>query len=339
MDILPKKFRTPEIYGDYWFNSDPIPLGALRGYTILINFWDYTSASSLRSLPYLQEWHRRYSEIGLVIIGVHSPEFPFARDPVRVRKAVEKLGIRYPVVMDDDFLIWEAFRNRVWPTNYLIDREGFIRYTQQGEGSYQNFEHAVQSLLSEAGYRADFPIVMEPLRDIDRSGIHCYRPTPEILVGYQRGTVGNVGAYAPESTSHYEDPGYYLEGRLYLEGDWLNTRDYLKLEESEGREGYLVLGYQAKEVNTVVKPEGETNFQVFVQQDDHYLVPENRGDDILFDNDVRSYFLVTEPRLYNIVRNKEFGEHRLKLSARSNGFALYSVSFLTSAISEVLSNN
>ena len=123
MDALQKQFRVPEIYGDFWFNSDPIPLGALRGYVILIDFWDYTNQHCLRTLPYLQEWHRRYADKGLVTIGVHTPEFPFARDPINVREAIEKLSIRFPVVMDNDYIIWGAFRNRKWPTKYLIDKD------------------------------------------------------------------------------------------------------------------------------------------------------------------------------------------------------------------------
>src|SRR6185369_851176 len=118
MQQLPKQFRAPEIYGDYWFNTDPIPIHALRGYSILIHFWDYSNIGSLRTLPYIQEWNRRYREIGLVTIGVHSPEFSFGKDPVVVRKAMDRLEIKHPVVMDNSLMIWGAFRNRVWPTMY-----------------------------------------------------------------------------------------------------------------------------------------------------------------------------------------------------------------------------
>ena len=231
MEILPQQFRAPELYGDYWYNSDPVPLSALRGYIILIVFWDYTNQSSIRALPYVQEWNRRYSDKGLIIIGVHTPEFPFGRDPMNVRAAIDKLSIHYPVVSDNDYIIWGAFRNQVWPTKYLIDKNGFIRYIHAGEGSYQNFEHALQSLLVEAGYHGDLPLVMDPVREEDRAGAVLNRATSEILAGWQRGTIGNIEGYAPESVIHYEDPEYYLEGRLYLSGDWLSRRDYVKLEE------------------------------------------------------------------------------------------------------------
>ncbi|MBI1806494.1 MAG: redoxin domain-containing protein [Ignavibacteria bacterium] len=339
MDILHQQFRVPEIYGDYWFNSDPIPLGALRGYVILIDFWDYSCLPCLRTLPYVQEWNRRYADKGLITIGVHTPQFPFARDPINVRQAVEKLGIKYPVVMDNDFIVWGSFRNMVWPTKYLVDKHGFFKYVHAGEGSYQNFEHAIQSLLADAGYHAEFPIVMDPIRESDRPGVVCYRATPEILAGWQRGTLGNVEGFSPESTIHYEDPGYHLDGRLYLQGNWYNDRSFLKLEETDGKEGYLVFSYQAKEVNAVIKPEGEKNFQVFVHQDDRFMTTTDKGDDVLIDEGGRSYLLIDQPRLYNLAKNKEFGEHTLKLTTRSNGFALYDISFISSVIPEMISEN
>ena len=339
MDLLPKKYRASEIYGDYWFNSDPIAIGALHGYVVLINFWDYTCTSSLRALPYIEEWHRRYADKGLATIGVHTPEFPFARDPLYVKKAIERLRIKYPVVMDNDYLIWSAFRTAEWPTRYLIDKEGFIRVVHAGEGFYQNFEHSIQSLLTEAGYHYELPLVMDSLREADRPGAVCYRMTPKIFGGFQRGSIGNVEGSMPESTTHFEDPGYYLEGRIYLHGNWLNNRSFFKLNESESREGYLVVSYQAKEVNVVVKPEGEKQFQAFVQQDDQFLTQSMKGDDIEIDAEGRSYFLIREPKLFNIVKNQEFGEHKLKLSSRSNGLAVYSISFVSSAIPETISKN
>jgi hypothetical protein len=339
MDILQKQFRAPEIYGDFWFNSDPIPLGALRGYVILITFWDCMSLGSIRALPYVQEWNRRYADKGLVTIGVHTPEFPFARDPSVVRKAIHKLGIRFPVVMDNEYLIWSAFHNRTWPTHYLINKLGFISYIQQGEGSYQNFERSIQSLIAETGYHGDFPVVMEPLREMDRQGVRLYQATPNILAGYQRGTLGNVEGAHPESCSHYNDPGMYLEGRIYLDGVWLLSRDYARLQTNEGKEGASIVMYNAKEVYAVIKPEGESNFQVFIQQDGKYLTAENKGVDVNIDTEQRSHILVNEPRLFHLVKNPEFGEHIIRLSARSNGFALYSFSFVSSVVTELISNN
>lgn len=339
MEILPQQFRTPELYGDYWYNSDPVSLSALRGYVILIHFWDYTNQNSIRALPYVQEWNRRYAEKGLVTIGVHTPEFPFCRDPVNVRTAIDQLGILYPVVSDNEYIIWGAFRNQVWPAMYLIDRNGFIRYVQAGEGSYQNFERAIQSLLVEAGYHADLPLVMEPVRAEDRPGAVVQRATGEILAGWQRGSIGNVEGYAPESVIHYNDPGYYFEGRLYLDGDWLSSREYVKLEEQGGKDGSLSFTYQGAEVNAVIKPEGEKQFQVFVHQDDRFLIAANQGKDVQIDEEGRSYFLVDLARNYNIVKQKDFGEHNIRLTTRSNGFSVYAVTFVSAAITESTSSS
>jgi hypothetical protein len=339
MELQPRKFRAPDLRSEYWFNSDPVMLEDLRGYPVLVHFWDYTSLSSLRTLPYINEWHRRYAEKGLFVFGVHAPVFPFAKDPAVIRKTIQRLEIRYPVVMDNDFMIWGAYRNTMWPSRFIVDREGFIRYVHPGEGAYQDFEHSLQAMLAESGYRGDFPLIMDPLRETDRAGAICYKSTPEIFAGYQRGSIGNIEGSSPETTLQYADPGYYLEGRIYLHGNWLTNRNFLKLDEHEGREGYVVLTYHAKEVNIVAKPEGEEQFQVFVQQDDRFLSAECRGDDVAIDEEGRSYFLVKEPRLYSIVKNREYGEHKLKLSCRSNGLALFSFSFVSAIIPDLISNN
>ncbi len=337
MELLPQQFRVPQIYGDYWFNSEPVPVNALQGYVILVDFWDYTCQRCLQALPYLKEWYQRYREAGLVMIGVHTPQFPFGRDPMNVKNIVEKLDVRYPVVMDNDYIVWSAFRAQTWPTRYLIDKNGFIRYVHSGEGSYQNSEHAIQSLITDAGYHGDLPLIMEPLKEIDRPGVLCYRQTADILTGWQRGTIGNVEGLSPESTVHYTDPGYHLPGRLYLHGNWLNDRDYIKFD-AEG-EGYLTVSYEAKEVNAVIRPVGEKNLHVYVRQDDKYLTAGNKGTDIIIDQEGRSSLNINRADMYNIVRNPEYGEHVVKLTTQSKGFALYSLSFLSAVIPEVISRN
>ena len=339
MEILPQQFRVPEIYGDYWFNSDPITLSAHRGYAILIEFWDYTCVRCLHEIPYIKEWYKRYSDAGLITISIHTPQFPFARDPVNVRKAIDKLNLKYPVVMDNDYMMWNEFRCESKPTKYLIDRHGFIRYIHAGSGQYQNFEHAIQSLLKDIGYVSNLPFIMEPLADIDRSGVICYKETHDILTGWQRGTIGNIEGYSPESTVHYDDPKIYIPGRLYLNGDWLNDRNYIKLQTDNPNGGYINLIYHAKDVNAVIKPEGEKGFQVFVEQDDRPLLRNESGADIRFNDEGKSYFVVDDARLYNIVLNREFGGHKLKLSTRSNGFSIYSMSFTTSIIPELIPEN
>ena len=336
MEILQQQFRAPGILGNDWINSDPVPIQELQGSVVLVEFWDYTSQSSLHGIPYTREWHRRYGDAGLAVIGVHTPRFPFGADPSVVRRAVDALGIRYAVVMDNDFLVWNAYRASAWPTRYLVDKNGFLRYTHAGEGSHQNFEQAMQSLLHELGYQPDIPPLMAPIRDADRPGAYSFRATPEILTGWQRGTIGNVEGFEPESTLRYADPGVYVEGRIYLDGDWSMHRSHIRLSEEEGRTGGLTIRYQAKEVNVVLEPEGEKNFQVFVRQDGAYLGRENSGEDIFADAEGRSFLKVDEPRLFRVVANQEFGEHVLTLSSRSNGLSVYCISFVSSVIPEMI---
>ena len=336
MEIFPKQFRAPGILGNEWINSDPLAIQDLQGSVALVEFWDYTSQSSLHGIPYTREWHRRYNGSGLTVIGVHTPRFPFGADPGAVRMAVERLGIRYAVVMDNEFLVWGAYRASAWPTRYLVDKNGFVRYMHAGEGSYQNFEQAIQSLLHEIGYQPDVPPVMGPIRDTDRPGVYAFRATPEILAGWQRGTIGNIEGFEPESTLRYADPGVYVEGRIYLDGDWSMHRSHVRLCEEEGRSGSLTIRYQAKEVNVVLEPEGEKNFQVFVRQDGAFLDRSNSGEDMFTDGEGRSFLKVDGPRLFRVVSNQEFGEHVLTLSSRSNGLSVYCLSFVSCAIPEMI---
>lgn len=337
MEILQRQFRAPGILGNYWINSDPVPIQSLQGSVVLVEFWDYTSQSSLHSVPYTREWHKRYADCGLAVIGVHTPRFPFGGDPAAVRRAVEALGIRYPVVMDNEFLVWGAYRATAWPSKYLVDKNGFIRYIHGGEGSYQNLEQAIQSLLHEIGYQPDIPPVMAPIRDTDRPGAYAFKATPEILAGWQRGTIGNVEGFEPESTLHYSDPGVYVEGRIYLDGDWSTHRSHLRLCEEEGRSGSLTIRYRAKEVNIVMEPGGERHFQVLARQDGMFLDRSNSGEDVFADGEGRSFLRVDDARLYRVVSNQEFGEHVLTLSSRSNGLSIYCISFVSCVVPEMIS--
>jgi thiol-disulfide isomerase/thioredoxin len=338
VDIQPQTIRARELYGDYWFNSEPVLVSALRGSVILIQFWDYTCASCIRSLPYVKEWQKKYETYGLTVVGVHTPRFPFGQNPEEVEKALRRFGIKYPVVMDNVALIAAHYDSRTWPTFFLVDKNGFVRFKKEGEGNYAATEHIIQSLLYDAGVGEELPLPMEAIRDIDKVGAVCYRATPEILTGYLRGSMGNVEGYSPESVVDYADPGIYLDGRFYAAGDWMNGRDSLRLDEPQGGEGHIILDYQALEVHGVLRQEGKGKVEVEIRQDDHFLTSESRGEDVRLASDGRSYLVVTEPRLYNLIKNREYGEHVLKLTAHSNAFAVYSFAFLTAVIPELVSN-
>jgi hypothetical protein len=333
-DIPPRTFRATEIYGDYWFNSEPVPIIALRGSVILLCFWDYACCGSLRMMSYVCEWYRRYRNEGLVIVGVHSPKFPFGQDPGNVQKALHSQGIQFPVVMDNGYLIWARYQNRVRPAVHIIDRDGFVRYVYDGEGGYLSTEREIQLLLGEAGYAGELPDLMEPLRETDRPGVVLYRPTPELFAGYQAGTVGNVEGGIPESVSAYEDPGIYLDGRFYLEGDWLSQRESLRHEGAAGPEGRVILTYSSLGVGAVCGGEGKTGVRVAIEQDGTWLTASNKGRDVSITPDGVSYLEVQEPRLHSLVENREFGSHLLRLKEVGRGFVLYSFCFQSGVIPE-----
>jgi len=331
--------RAPELFGDHWLNSEPLTIRELRGNVILIEFWDYSNTGSARTLPYLREWYSRYRDFDLRIIGVHTPQFKFGRNPENVAAAIRKARIEYPVVTDNDGVIWTAYSSRMWPTRYLVDRDGFLRYSHQGEGGYQQFERGIQTLLIEAGYRGEFPDLLLPLREADAPGAMCHRATAEIQLGYLRGTLGNPEGYGPESTVLYDDKGFHLSGRLYLDGKWFNEREGVRYDGEPGEAGRASVSYEALEVDSVLNVESLDSIKVFATQDKHSLTKENAGLDVLFERDGQSYLLIDGPRRFNIVVNREFGAHELELSLRTSGVEVFTLSFVTGVIPELVSAN
>ena len=339
LDVQQVRTTAPELYGDFWFNSEPVLLSSLRGRAALVVFWDYTSRSCEHVLLYVGEWHRKYMEFGFVVVAVHTPRFPFGKNPACVQEAIDRLRIEFPVVMDNESLVWSRYGTRVWPTVYLIDGSGHIRHQNTGEGNYHATEHAVQSMLYESGIGEELPVIMQPLREADRPGAVCYRSTPELFAGYLRGSIGNVEGCVPESAIDYEDPQIYFQGRFYADGTWLNERDSLRFAGAgSNRSGQIILNYQGCEANAVMDPDSGS-LEVTVKQDNQYLTDENKGEDVRIDEDGRSFVLVDSPRLYHVARNREYGEHNLRLAAATSGWAMYSLSFVSDVIPEPVSNN
>jgi len=327
------KVHVPELIGGKWINSEEISIRKLRGKVVLVDFWDYTCVNCIRTLPYLKEWHRRYHDKGLVIIGVHAPEFFFSRTEGNVKRGIEEFGIRYPVVMDNDYQIWHAFANRYWPTKYLADRNGYIRYVHFGEGSYIETELAIQLLLREINPDVELPDPMKPVRDTDIPGIYCYRVSPELYCGYGRGRLGNLEEQKRDEVQDYKKPEITQDDIIYAEGKWLITSEYIKPALDDPVDtAHLYLRYTSSEVNLVINPDGDRDFKVYVMQDGKYLASEDRGDDVKFDSDGKSHIVVSKSKMYNLIKNKEFGSHLLQLSTNSNGFAAYAFTFVSCAV-------
>ena len=182
MSVKPPRLDIPmpELpEGVKWINVPYLGMRTLLGRSVpLVWFWDYCSLNSLRALPYLQEWHHRYERHGLKVIGVHSPQFPFGREPDLVEGAVHSLGVEFPVALDADYEVWKAYGNEVWPALYLWDRKGVLRHYHFAEGAYEETERAIQELLQEIDPDAQMPEPMAPLRRTDRPGTLVQIPTP-----------------------------------------------------------------------------------------------------------------------------------------------------------------
>jgi len=186
---------APEFQGiDSWINSEPLSLEDLRGQVVLVDFWTYSCVNCIRTFPYLKEWHRKYSGYGLVIVGIHTPEFGFKKLRENVEAAAKSHGLEYPIAQDNDYRTWNAYSNNFWPAKYLIDRQGNLRYHHFGEGSYAETEEVIRELLSESGSGSGFPLQdvelnssPEPQQDPDAFGpVPGRRLTRELYAGYYR---------------------------------------------------------------------------------------------------------------------------------------------------------
>lgn len=334
MDIPSRTVRAQELYGDYWFKSEPIPLLALRGQVVLLDFWDLTSAPSLRWIPYLLLWQEKYGPSGLVIIGIHTPRVEFAADPERVRAAIERYGITYPVVTDNGALLWSRYNNRQWPTKHLIDRDGFVRFQNTGDGHVLATEHALQTFMYEAGLLEDLPALVAPRRAVDQPGAVLSRSTPEIFAGYTRGSLGNVEGEVPESTTHYSDPGVYLDGRVYVAGDWFSSRTHLTLS-GDSTGALVAAAYTGQGAGAVLGMTGRETADITVLQDNSFLDEATRGTDVRLAADGRSFLRVAEPRYYDLLRNRDVGEHILRLTGLPTGLSVYVLAFEPGIVPEL----
>jgi thiol-disulfide isomerase/thioredoxin len=192
MRVQKGQVRAPEI-GRVWLNSPPLSFRQLRGRVVLVDFWDYTCVNCIRTLPYVKAWHERYKDVGLTVIGVHTPEFTFAQYEANVERGVREFGLTYPIVIDSNFEIWKAFANRCWPSKYLLDKEGYLRFAHPGEGAYRECEEVIQELLREIDPAVLLPEPVAAVRPEDMLGAVCYPASPELYLGHRRGRIGNAG--------------------------------------------------------------------------------------------------------------------------------------------------
>lgn len=324
---IQEKIHAPEV-GRRWINSPGLTLESLRGRASLVDFWDYTCVNCLRTLPYLKEWDSRYRSLGLTVIGVHTPEFHFARTAEYVERAVRDLGVEYAVVLDNDRQIWQAYANRCWPAKYLIDAAGYVRYCHFGEGGYGETEEAIQKLLLEIDSKLSLPPVMAPLRDADRPGARCVPVTPELYLGFQRGRIGNKEGYEANTVREYQADRALSPEVPWLDGAWFAGSESVEACPVDGKPARLTLEFRAAEANLVMSPPDDGVGLVAVRLDGNPVSPELAGGDIT-SCDGQSLIAVKTPRMYRLVKSSQAETRSLELAFLTPGVAAYAFTFVS----------
>ena len=322
-----------------WINSEPFSIASLQGKVVLIDFWTYTCVNCIRTIPFLKEWYEKYADEGLVIVGVHTPEFEFEHVRENVESAVEEFQIKWPVLQDNEMGTWQAFNNMFWPAKYLIDKDGVIQYTHFGEGKYVETELEIRKLLSETGAHIDGIVpntYSGPVRnDQASSGELATSQTREIYAGLGRNVNSQVPyiiqaefySNPPGTPTLLEDPGDHRNHFLYLQGIWINGLESVQhARVTKGLEDYAALKYFGNSVNVVLENKGEP-YQVYITVDDGPIPITDRGADIEEAKDGRTFISVDQDRMYRLIESPVYGGHEMKLSSNSNEFAIYAFTF------------
>jgi thiol-disulfide isomerase/thioredoxin len=282
-----------------WLNSPPLTAAELRGKVVLVQFWTYTCINWLRTLPYVRAWERKYRDQGLVVIGVHAPEFSFEKNLDNVRRATGSMDIGYPVAVDSDHVIWRAFKNQYWPALYFIDAQGRVRHHHFGEGGYEQSEMIIQGLLTEAGAAG---VSREPVavqaRGIEAAADWSTLQSPENYVGFERTqSFASPGGAVPDRPRPYELPARLRRDEWALSGDWTMKREAAALNKANGRMAYR---FHARDLHLVMGPAApgtSVRFRVLI---DGQPPGAAHGTDI----DEQGSGRLTEQRLYQLIRQQ-----------------------------------
>jgi thiol-disulfide isomerase/thioredoxin len=280
-----------------WLNSQPTMARDLRGKVVLINFWTYTCINWQRQLPYIRAWARKYKDHGLVVIGVHAPEFGFEHNVDNVRRAAKDLRVEYPIAIDNDYAVWRAFKNQYWPALYFVDAMGHIRHHQFGEGEYEQSERAIQQLLTEAGMGGiSHGLVAVDARGVEAAADWAGLKSPENYVGYERTeNFASPGGAVLDKPRVYAAPARLALNHWSLSGDWAIGKESIVLNQAKGRIAYR---FHARDLHLVMGPKApgaSVRFRVLV---DGRSPGAAHGIDV----DDQGNGTVTEPRLYQLIR-------------------------------------
>lgn len=305
-----------------WLNSPPLTAESLRGKVVLVDFWTYSCINCLRSLPYVKAWAEKYRDQGLVVIGVHAPEFAFERDIDNVRKEAKKLGIGYPIAIDNNYGIWQAFNNQYWPAHYFIDANGRIRYQHFGEGDYAQSERVIQALLRQAGGKHISSTVSQVSgQGVEQAASRQPDISPETYLGYQRSDGFVSGAVAQDTVADYAVPPALPLNRWALAGSWTIGAERATLNAPDGR---IVYRFHARDLHLVLGPDATGQPIAFKVTLDGKAPGEMHGADVAPDGSGA----ITDQRLYQLIRQTDgAGEHTFSIEFERAGVSAYAFTF------------
>jgi cytochrome c biogenesis protein CcdA/thiol-disulfide isomerase/thioredoxin len=326
-DTLPVEGKLPSLGGAVqWLNSAPLTAEQLKGKVVLVDFWTYSCINCLRSLPYTKAWAEKYRDQGLVVIGVHAPEFAFERDLNNVRKAVKDQGITFPVAVDNNYAIWRAFNNQYWPAHYFIDAKGQIRHHHFGEGDYAQSEQVIQQLLEEAGRKnvTNTVVSAEDAQGIQQQSDMGQVGSPETYLGYERTeNFASPESQAANAARQYTAPAKPALNHWGLAGNWLSQADQITLNQGTGS---IVYRFHARDLHLVLGPGKDGKPVRFRVTIDGAAPGQNHGSDVATDGAGK----IDSQRLYQLVRQSgsgAVGDHTFSIEFLDSGVQAYAFTF------------
>jgi len=326
---LPVEGRIPSLAGAVeWLNSPPLSARELRGKVVLLDIWTYSCINCLRTLPYVKAWADKYKSDGLVVIGVHDPEFAFERDLGNVKRAIARLGVTYPVAVDNNYAIWQALNNEYWPAHYLVDAQGRIRYHHFGEGSYDETERAIQELLAQAGHPQALQVALGLSRqDMPTQGVQAAADdhdldSPETYIGYERADdFSSPGGALQDAAADYRLPASLGLNDWGLAGDWRVKSQYASLLRPAG---CIAFRFHARDLHLVLGPGANGKPVHFVIRIDGAPPGDAHGSDVAPDGNG----VVTDERLYQLVRQRgSVTDRTFEIEFLDPGVQAYSFTF------------
>jgi len=322
---LPVEGEVPSFAGaTLWLNSPPLNAEGLRGKVVAVDFWTYSCINCLRALPYVESWYRKYQDHGLVVIGVHAPEFAFEKDPGNVRRAIADLKITYPVALDNDYAIWQAFNNQYWPATYFIDASGRVRAHHFGEGNYDESEQIIRKLLTEAG-RNDLPppgVGAPQAVGVQAPPDEAHDQSPETYVGYRRAAnFASPGGFVQDQAHAYAAPAALKLNQWALRGSWNVDPEKAELTAVGGK---IEFRFYARDLHLVLGPGSDGKPVRFRVTLDGAAPAASHG----ADTDSSGAGTIDHQRLYQLIRQSgAIGEHVFSIEFLDPGVQAYSFTF------------